>query len=44
MGKLLLEGQSQRMIAAVLEAAGFDTPATHAYFEKIVSPPCDSQR
>ncbi|WP_371515838.1 hypothetical protein [Kitasatospora sp. NBC_01300] len=31
MGKLLLEGQSQWMIAAVLEAAGFDTPATHAY-------------
>ncbi|MFJ9448603.1 recombinase family protein [Kitasatospora sp. NPDC101235] len=31
MGKLLLEGQSQWMIATALEAAGFDTPATHAY-------------
>ncbi|MER7770486.1 recombinase family protein [Kitasatospora sp. NPDC096140] len=31
MGKLLVEGQSQWMIATALEAAGFDTPATHAY-------------
>ncbi|MFF2949811.1 recombinase family protein [Kitasatospora sp. NPDC057965] len=31
MGKLLLEGQSQWMIATALEAAEFDTPATHAY-------------
>ncbi|MER7757733.1 recombinase family protein [Kitasatospora sp. NPDC097643] len=31
MGKLLLEGQSQWMIATALEAAGFDTPATHAH-------------
>ncbi|MEV7939953.1 recombinase family protein [Kitasatospora sp. NPDC088264] len=31
MGKLLLEGRSQRMIAAALEVVGFDTPSTHAY-------------
>ncbi|MFI9328758.1 recombinase family protein [Kitasatospora sp. NPDC052868] len=31
MGKLLLEGQSQWMIATALEAAGLDTPATHVF-------------
>ncbi|MEV7928457.1 hypothetical protein [Kitasatospora sp. NPDC088779] len=31
MGKLLLEGRSRWMIATELEAAGFDTPAAHAY-------------
>ncbi len=31
MGKLFLEGQSQWMIATVLEAAGFGTPATHVF-------------
>ncbi len=31
MGKLLLDGQSQWMIATALEAAGFDTPATHVF-------------
>ncbi|WP_279616809.1 recombinase family protein [Streptomyces rubellomurinus] len=31
MGKLLLEGQSQWMIAMALEVAGFDTPSMHAY-------------
>ncbi|MFD0274636.1 recombinase family protein [Kitasatospora sp. NPDC127111] len=46
MGKLLLEGQSQWMIATALEAAGFDTPATHvfknqgeAYSSKRKTPP-----
>ncbi|KIQ65538.1 hypothetical protein TR51_16940 [Kitasatospora griseola] len=31
MGELLLQGQSQWMIATALEAAGFDTPATHVF-------------